>query len=128
MQGKGGRTGNQRNMVEAIVSRHSFVGDEEIDRILDKFTTCRSSLAIRFPFARMLRQQQLQGLPRVDVRQRQDRQRVRWLIARFFPLFGECCLLLVSVLFLARIDYSVHVPSVIHMLLDTNPMCGGCHA
>ena len=115
-------------MVEAIVSRHSVVGDEEIDRILDKFTTCRSSLAIRFPFARMLRPQQLQGLPHIDVRQRQDRQRVRWLTACLFPLFGECRLLLVGVLFLARIEYNVHVLSVVHMLLDTNPMCGWCHA
>ena len=49
-------------------------------------------------------------------------------IACPFPLFDECCLLLVSVLFLNRVGYSIHVLSVIHMLLDTNPMCGWCHA
>ena len=43
--------------------------------------------------------------------------------ASFCPLFGECCLLLVGVLFPARIEYSIHVLSVIHMLLDTNQMC-----
>ena len=42
-------------MVETYVSRHSLVCVEELDFMLDKFTTSRSSLAIRFPFARKLR-------------------------------------------------------------------------
>ena len=54
-QGKDVETAISEYMVEAIVSRHGFVPDEEVDRILDQFTTDRSSLATRFPFARMLR-------------------------------------------------------------------------
>ena len=36
---------------------------------------------------------------------------------------GHICLLLVSVLFPARVEYSTPVLSVIHMLLVTNQMC-----
>ena len=54
-QGKEVEAAISEYMVDAIVSRHGFVPDEEVDRILDKFTTDRSSLATIFPFARMLR-------------------------------------------------------------------------
>ena len=46
-QGKEVETAISEYMVEAIVSRHGFVPDEEVDRILDQFTTDRSSLATR---------------------------------------------------------------------------------
>ena len=49
-------TGNEvegslsENMVDAIINRHGIDTDEAIDRLLDNFTSCRSSIALRSPF------------------------------------------------------------------------------
>ena len=51
-KGKEIETTLSENMVEAIVSRHRFVAEEEIDHLLDKFSHCRSSLSIRSPSLR----------------------------------------------------------------------------